>query len=82
MKCPRCWADKAYLTGSHGWWEVVLGCLAFRTMKCTHCYHRFTVHWVLTIGKQVVPPMLKVTDYRSEGARRPDKNPPRRKTAA
>ena len=54
MKCPRCWADKAYRHEFRGWWEVALGCLAFRPMKCSHCYHRYMVHWVFTIGKSVV----------------------------
>ncbi len=61
MKCPHCWTDKAYLRTYHGWLEVALGCLAFRPMKCNHCYQRFMVHWVLTIGRRVVPPVLRVT---------------------
>ena len=69
MKCPRCWADKAYLHAFQGWWETILGCLAFRVMKCTHCYHRFAVHWVFTIGKSVVPPVLRVTPHESHGSK-------------
>jgi hypothetical protein len=61
MKCPRCWADKAYLCVFRGWREVALGCLAFRPMKCNHCYHHFMVHWVRTIGKRIVPPVLRGT---------------------
>lgn len=83
MKCPRCWADKAYLHVFRGWWEVALGCLAFRPMKCTHCYHRFMVHWVLTIGRSVVPPVLRVTSHgarRTKPVRRDDDH--HRKTAA
>lgn len=83
MKCPRCWADKAYLHEFRGWWEVALGWLAFRPMRCSHCYHRYMVHWVLTIGKSVVPPVLRVT-----GDKRPtkpvlkrDPDRPRRKAA-
>ncbi len=64
MKCPRCWADKAYLHVHRGWWEVALGCLAFRPMRCDHCYHRFMVHWVRTLGRRVVPPVLRVTPRR------------------
>ncbi len=66
MKCPRCWADKAYLHTYHGWREMILGCLAFRPMKCTHCYHRFMVHWVFTIGEQIVPPVLRVTRHETQ----------------
>ncbi len=84
MKCPRCWADKAYLHVFHGWHEWALGCLAFRPMKCTHCYHRFMVHWVFTIGKQVVPPVLRVTRHREPqpSRNRPNRQNPPRKTAA
>lgn len=86
MKCPRCWADKAYLHVSRGWWETVLGWLAFRPMKCTHCYHRFMVHWIFTIGKRVVPPVLRVTPRESRegrhGAVRRGRSGPRRKNAA
>jgi hypothetical protein len=82
MKCPRCWADKAYLSTYHTWYESVLGCLAFRPMKCSHCYHRFMVHWMFTIGKRIVPPVLRVTPHRVEGSARRDKENPPRRTAA
>ena len=81
MRCPRCWADKAYLGAFHGWREMVLGVLAFRPMKCSHCYHHFMVHWVFTIGKRVVPPVMRVTSHRVEGTARGKEYPPR-KTAA
>lgn len=82
MKCPRCWADKAYLAAFHGWRELALGCLAFRPMKCNHCYHRFMVHWLFTIGQHVVPPILRVTPHLAERNIRRDKENPPRKTAA
>ena len=63
MKCPRCWAEKAYLHRYRNWREALLACLAFRPMKCHHCYHRFTVHWLLTLGKQVHPPVIRVTSH-------------------
>jgi hypothetical protein len=25
-------------------------------MRCRHCYHKFTVFWFFTIGKQTLPP--------------------------
>lgn len=86
MKCPRCWADKAYLHQFRGWWETALGCLAFRPMKCNHCYHRFLVHWVFTFGKSTAPPVLRVTrhkpnDSKSRSTRRRGPGP-RRKNAA
>ncbi len=84
MKCPRCWADKAYLHAFRGWWEVTLGYLAFRPMRCDHCYHRFMVHWVLTIGRRVVPPVLRVTPHgpgRVAPVRRDDGDRPRKKAA-
>ncbi len=82
MKCPRCWADKAYLGTYRGWQDILLGCLAFRPMKCNHCYHHFMVHWVFTIGKRVVPPVLRVTPYRVEETGKHKKERPSRKTAA
>ncbi len=63
MKCPRCWADKAYLHRYRNWREALLACLAFRPMKCHHCYHRFMVHWLFTLGKQVHPPVIRVTSH-------------------
>ncbi len=66
MKCPRCWADKAYLREFRGWRDIVFGCLAFKPMRCSHCYHCYVVHWFFTIGEQVVPPVLRVTG-REEG---------------
>lgn len=63
MKCPRCWTDKAYLRTSRGWLEALLGCLAFRPMRCTHCFHTFMVHWLFTIGQRVDPPVLRVTRH-------------------
>ncbi len=60
MKCPLCWAEKAYLRPVRGWTKWFLRCLALRPMKCQHCYHKFVVFWPLTIGKRVVPPALKI----------------------
>jgi len=56
MKCSRCWAEKAYVHPFGGWRDILLNCFLVRRMKCRHCYHKFFVPWLLTIGKQVRPP--------------------------
>lgn len=56
MKCPRCWAEKAYAHPVEGWKGILLDCLLLTRMKCRHCFHKYTIPWVLTIGKQVNPP--------------------------
>jgi hypothetical protein len=56
MKCPRCWAEKAYAYPVEGWKGILLDCLLLTRMKCRHCFHKFTVSWLFTIGKQVTPP--------------------------
>lgn len=56
MKCPRCWAEKAYAYPMEGWKGILLDCLLLTRMKCRHCFHKFTIPWVLTIGKQITPP--------------------------
>lgn len=56
MKCPHCWADKAYLRPVRGWKDFVLHCLLLRPLQCRHCYHKFIVPWILTIGKKIAPP--------------------------
>lgn len=61
MKCPRCWAEKAYLQPAKGWRGILRACLLLRPMKCHHCYHKFVVSWFSTIGKQVKPPFLRIS---------------------
>ena len=63
MKCPRCWAEKAYVRIVHGWKGVLLKCLLIRPMKCHHCYHKFAVPWVLTIGRRLTPPPLRIAPH-------------------
>lgn len=53
MKCPRCWADKAYLYQVPRWKRVLLACLLLLPMKCHHCYHKFNVLVFSAIGRQV-----------------------------
>ena len=64
MKCPRCWANKAYLYPVPGWKKVLLACLLVRPLKCRHCYHKFWVPLLFTIGKQVTPPRLRARAVR------------------
>ncbi len=59
MKCPSCWADKAYRRQGNGWTDTLLAFLLMVPMKCHHCYHRFHVFWPLTIGKRTTPPVLR-----------------------
>jgi len=56
MKCPSCWAEKAYVRRVKGWKGVLLACLFMRPMKCHHCYHTFTVSRIFTIGQSIYPP--------------------------
>jgi hypothetical protein len=58
MKCPACWAEKAYHRRVKGWKGVLLKCLSLVPMQCHHCFHKFTVPWLMTIGKPVTPPKL------------------------
>lgn len=52
MKCPYCWAEKAYVRKANGWKDTLLRCLLLRLMRCHHCYRRFVVPWLSTSGKQ------------------------------
>jgi hypothetical protein len=36
-------------------------------MRCHHCYHKFLAPWILTLGKQVQPPELRIAPI-SRGA--------------
>jgi hypothetical protein len=65
MKCPRCWADKAYVRRVDGWKGALLGFLFVVPMRCHHCYHKFHVPWLLTIGRTILPPPLKTVPVRS-----------------
>ena len=60
MKCPRCWTEKAYVRPVSRVKGALLACLLLVPMKCKHCYHKFTVFWFLTIGKQIEPPVLRI----------------------
>jgi hypothetical protein len=55
MKCPACWAETAYERSVTSWRERALICLLLVPMKCHHCFHKFAVARLLTIGKQLTP---------------------------
>ena len=60
MKCPVCWAEKAYIRRVNGWKGIALACLLIVPMKCHHCYHKFHVSWFTTLGKSITPPPLRI----------------------
>ena len=66
MKCPACWTEKAYVREVEGWKGVLLAWLLLRPMQCHHCYHKFTVHWISTLGKQIVRTPMKTASPVSE----------------
>ena len=56
MKCPKCWAEKAYVRKVKGFQGFLLSCALLVPMKCLHCYHKFVVSWFFAIGEQINPP--------------------------
>jgi hypothetical protein len=60
MKCNACSSDQAFVRVERGWKKLLLRCLALVPLKCQHCYHKFSVPWLLTLGKVVTPPALRV----------------------
>jgi hypothetical protein len=66
MKCPRCWTEKAYVRPVGTVKSALLACLLLVPMKCRHCYHKFTILWFFTIGKQVRPPVLRIAPISRE----------------
>lgn len=61
MKCPQCWAEKAYLREMKGWRGFLLTCLLLRPLQCRHCFHKFTVFWLTTLGKEIHRPKPRQT---------------------
>jgi len=55
-KCPKCWAEKAYLDETKSAAATVLSYLFVVPMSCQHCFHRFHVSWFSTFGKELHPP--------------------------
>jgi hypothetical protein len=56
MKCPACWAEKAYRRNEEGALPLLLRCLFFVPMRCRHCYHKFWVHRLSAWGAVIEPP--------------------------
>lgn len=55
-KCPKCWAEKAYLDETKSAAATVLSYLFVVPMSCQHCFHRFRISWFSTFGKELHPP--------------------------
>jgi len=60
MRCPVCWADKAYLRPVPAWQRALLRCVLLLPLKCQHCYHTFLAFWPLCLGKRLRPPPLRL----------------------
>ena len=56
MKCPACWAEKAYLHKVPVWKRLLLACVLLVPMKCHHCYRKYHVLWFTTLGEKTIPP--------------------------
>ena len=69
MKCPRCWAEKAYLRKVGGLQGFLIDCALLVPMKCHHCYHKFLVSWFSTIGKRIQPPKPRKAPTRRTAAK-------------
>ena len=60
VKCPVCWAEKAYRREAKSKMVRMLAALRIvMPMKCHHCYHLFYVHWLRTLGQQTQQPLEK-----------------------
>jgi hypothetical protein len=55
MRCPACWAEKAFVRQAKNRKDVFLRYLSFVPMRCHHCYHEFYVPWILTLGQKTAP---------------------------
>ena len=60
MKCPKCWAEKAYVHETKGLRGFLHRLALLAPMKCHHCYHKFVVSRLLIIGEQIHPPRLRI----------------------
>jgi hypothetical protein len=69
MKCPRCWAPKAYARHVGGWKGLFMDCLFIQPMKCHHCFHKYVIPWFLVLGKDVRPPTAGHSKSAARGAR-------------
>ncbi len=77
MKCPACWAEKAYIRDVRkGWKRTLMKWLLIVPMRCHHCYHEFYVSWFQTLGKQVQPRLRIAPGSQSQRATRPNHQQP------
>ncbi|MBN1910469.1 MAG: hypothetical protein JW818_12065 [Pirellulales bacterium] len=61
MKCPVCWADKAFVREVPGWKSWLFSGLLLVPMQCRHCFHQFLLPWFMTWGKEITPtPRLRI----------------------
>jgi len=60
MKCPMCWSPKAYARRVEGLKGTLLSCLLIVPMKCHHCFHKFYVFRLFTLGKSISPPLTRI----------------------
>ena len=67
MKCPICWAEKAYVRKVHGWKALLYSVALLVPLKCHHCYHKFTVSWFATVGRTIHPPKIRRTAVPNSG---------------
>lgn len=59
MKCPVCWAEKAYRCRAKGIVRRLLAALRIVVpLRCRHCYHTFSRPWILTLGQCIEPPIV------------------------
>jgi len=77
MKCPVCWAEKAYVRKVPGWQGVLYRVALLVPLKCHHCYHKFVVSWFSTVGRTIHPPKIRRTVSAEKGASGAPR-PPRR----
>jgi len=56
MKCPKCWAEKAWIREVQGVKRLAFKAFCVVPLRCHHCYHKFHVSWFSTIGQRVTPP--------------------------
>lgn len=60
MKCPQCWAEKAYQRRVSDWKWTVLRWFLFVPMQCHHCYHKFSIFRLTAWGKKIDAPHARV----------------------
>ena len=62
MKCSRCWAEKAFVREVRGAKGLLLSFLFLVPLRCHHCYHKFTVPWLATVGQRTRSPEVAAAE--------------------